>query len=449
MVTTRTQELLKKDVHSIQQHGVIGEAPKMIWERGKGAHIWDIDGKQYTDMTSGGARCAHLGLTRKELIDAAYEQMQKLNIFFRSGNASNIPAIEYAAELAEVLPGDINHVYFTNAGTESNEVAIQIARFYWNLHHEQGDRYKLITLDGAYHGGSALTRSISGGRRRTVYFGHEYPGIVRIPDYHCYHCPFDLKYPSCNIICARLLEKIIEQENRGGDTIAAFVAAPINGEKLAWPRDEYWPIVSKILNDHNILLIADEVMTGFCRTGKFWAMGNWNIVPDIMTMGKGINSAFLPLGAVGISDKIYNDLVGKAFWAGSTTSGNPTCIATARAALKIYAEEKLEERTAKLGEHLHERLVKEFLPLPCVDDVQGKGLFQSFEVALNKTTGSKLSPEAVTKAGESITNQFLEKGVLAGAGERVAIAPALVITEDELDAALDVMLSVMKEVKPV
>ena len=447
MATTRTQELLKKCLaHSFQPVGVVGQAPKIIWERGKGSQLWDTDGKQYTDLTAGSGQCAGLGFARKELIDAAYEEMQKTPHLIISGRNMNIPAIEYAAELAEILPSDINHVYLTNSGTEAVEVAIQIIRMYWEAH-GQADRYKLLILARAYHGGSALTRSLS--NIGMSCFGHQYPGIVRLPDWHCYHCPFGLKYPSCNIACAKFLESVLEQEERGGDTILAFIGAPVQGQDFIWPQDEYWPIVNKLLSDHNILFFGDEVKTGFCRTGKFWAFEHWNVVPDIMTMSKGINGGYLPFGAVGISDKVYNDLKGKLFTGLLTQGANPTCVATARAALKIYAEEKLVERSAKLGEHLHERLVKEFLPLPCVDDVMGRGLMQSFEIALNKTTGSKFNPEAMKEASESASSQLLEKGVFAHVGKRVAFAPAFTITEGELDAALDVILSVVKEIKPV
>ncbi len=449
MVTTRTQELFKKDgVHFFHPMGVVGKEPSVIFERGKGSQLWDTDGKQYTDLTAGVGQCASLGYGREEIIDAACEEMQKTKTphVIITGRTSNIPAIEYAAELAEVLPGDINHVYLTNSGTEAVEVAIQVARMYWEAH-GQADRYKLLCLARAYHGSSALTRSLT--NMGMSCFGHQYPGIVRLPDWHCYHCPFGLKYPSCNIACARFVESVIEQEERGGNTIVALIAAAIQGQDVIWPPDEYWPIVSKILSDHNILLIDDEVKTGFCRTGKFWAVEHWNVVPDIMTMSKGINGGYLPFGAVGVSDRVYKDLEGKVFSGVLTQGSNPTCIATARATLKIYAKEKLVERSAKLGEHLHERLVKEFLPLPCVDDVMGKGLFQSFEVALNKTTGSKFNPEAMKETSERASSQLQERGVFAQLGNRVVVSPPFVITEDELDSALDVLLSVMKEVKPV
>jgi len=451
VVTTRTQELVKKDLaHLFHPFGIVGETTRVIWERAEGAQLWDTDGKQYTDMSSAAVSASNLGFTRKEINIAAYEQMQKLSHMFSGPPYSNIPAIEYAAELAEVLPGDINHVYFTSTGTESNELAIQIARFYWEVH-ARVDKYKLICLSNAYHGGSALTRSI-GGVMGMSGCGLEYPGVLRIPNYHCYRCPLGLKYPSCNIACAKFLETIIEQE--GEETIVAFIAEPAQGDGgVVWPPDDYWPIVRKICSDHNILLIADCVQTGFCRTGKMFAVEHWNIVPDIVTMGKGINGGYLPLGAVGVSDKTFKDLPGKFFKGAATHHGNPVCAATGRAALKIYVEENLAERTAKLGEHLHDRLVNEFLPLPCVDDVMGRGLYQSFEIALNKTTGSKFDLEAATKARESILNQCLEKGVILnrcdGYPRRQPIEPPCTIAEDELDAALDVMLGVMKEIKPV
>jgi adenosylmethionine-8-amino-7-oxononanoate aminotransferase len=449
--TTRTEELAKKDVaHFFHPIGTVGKVPQVIWEKGDGAKLWDTDGKQYIDMSSGGVQCTHLGFARKELNDAAYEQMQKIGFIFSAPPMSNIPAIEYAAELAEILPGDINHVYFTNTGTESNEIAIQIARFYWEVHGKT-DKYKLMCLTHAYHGGSALTRSL--GNVGMSCFGQVYPGIIRVPNYHCYLCPYNLKYPSCDILCARMVEKFIEYEK--GETIAAFIAEPIQGggAGMVWPVDEYWPIVRKILSDHNILLIADEVQNGFCRTGKFWGVDNWNIVPDMITMAKGINSSYLPFGGVGVSDKVYKDLGDKYFMGVATCDANSACVATARAALKIYKEEKLAERSARLGEHASERLLKEFSTLPCVDDVMGRGLYHSFEIALNKTTGSKFNLEATTRAREDIFSRCLERGVLTsrydGYPRRQPLVPPLVIGEDELDRALDVILSVMKEVKPV
>jgi 4-aminobutyrate aminotransferase-like enzyme len=246
-----------------------------------------------------------------------------------------------------------------------------------------------------------------------------------------------------------MVERFIQQE--GEETIGCMIAEPIQGYGgFTWPPEEYWPIVRKILSDHNILLICDEVQNGFCRTGKFWAVNHWDIVPDLLTMSKGINSTYVPLGAVGVSSNIYKELSGHFFLYGSTPHGNSIALATGRAALKIYREEKIAERVAKLGEHIHERLVKEFLPLPCVDDVLGKGCYQSFAIALNKTTDNPYSQEAQDKVGEALDKKLLERGVLARIehNRRMAVTPPLIISEEELDKGLDIMRDVMKEVKP-
>jgi adenosylmethionine-8-amino-7-oxononanoate aminotransferase len=445
----RTEELTRKDVaHFVRPATKIGQAPRLIWEKGDGALIWDTNGDQFIDVSSGGAQCANLGYARKELNDAAYLQMQNMSHIYSGGPNSNIQAIECATELAEILPGDINHVYFTSTGSHANEVAIQMARAYWET--KDADRYKIICLARAYHGGTALTRSL--GNIGMECFGRQYPGIVRIPNYHCYRCAFGLKYPSCNIECARFLETVINQEGAG--TVAAFIAEPVQGVAgLVWPPDEYWPLVRKICTEHNVLYIDDEVMAGFCRTGKWFAIDHWDVVPDILTMGKGINSNYLPLGAVGISDGVYEALSGKRFMGVATSDAHPVCVATARAALKIYTEEGLAKQSAELGEHMRQRLAGEFLPLPCVDDVMGRGLFQSFEIALNKTTRSKVSPEEAAKVKDQIFTQLLERGIFTapfdGYPHRQVIGPPCIITKDQLDAALDTMLKVMKEVKPV
>ena len=220
---------------------------------------------------------------------------------------------------------------------------------------------------------------------------------------------------------------------------------------IIWPPPEYWPIVRKICTEHNILLIVDEVQTGFCRTGKMFAAEHWNLIPDIITMAKGINNAFLPLAVTAVSERVYEGMRGHAFMGGGTNYGNAIVVATGRAALKIYKDKKMADRSAKLGDHIRQRLVKEFLPLPCVDDVMGNGCYMSFEVALGKTTGHKASREEQESVSANIMSQLLEKGVIPPIvrARRVTITPAFIITEEELDKGLDIMYDVIKDVKPV
>jgi 4-aminobutyrate aminotransferase-like enzyme len=209
--------------------------------------------------------------------------------------------------------------------------------------------------------------------------------------------------------------------------------------------------VSQILKDYDILLISDEVQNGFCRTGKFWGVDNFALAPDLLYMGKGINSMYLPLGAVAVSDRVFKGIQGHEFVGGGTSCGDAAALASGLAALKIYQQEKLDQRAAELGEHARQRLVEEFLPLPCVDDVMGKGLYQSFEIALNKTTGSRFNPAAQAKVREEVFWKLIESGVFARIDHdrRVYFTPPLTITAEELDQALDILLRTMKEVKPL
>lgn len=453
MTNKKMEELVRKDIaHFVHPFGLVGGIPEIIWDRGKGAKLWDINGKEYIDMSSGGFYCNNLGYCRQEVNDAICEQIAKLSHWCAGIPFTNAPAIEYAAELVKLLPKNINHVYFVEGGTRAVEVATQVAKFYWHILKEE-NRYKIIALAGGYHGASALTRSLSSSVGGLAGFGRKYPGIVYAPNYHCHRCLLKLKYTTCGIACADYLEKIIEVEEE--DTIACMIGEPIQGPAgVIVPPDEYWTKVRKILDKHNILLISDEVMSGFGRTGKMFAIEHWGLVPDIIDMAKVITSSYIPFGAVGISDKIFDVMKGHHFMAGASSDGSPVGSAAAMATLKVLLENKIVERTAKFGEHIHARLVNEFMPLPCVDDVMGKGAFYSLEIALNKTTGSEFNLKATEQAREEIFKYCVDNGVIYtlfdGYPRRLMILPTCVITEDdELDRALDVLYEAMERLKPV
>lgn len=447
--TPRTLELIRRDKGSfVHPFGMVGEQTRVIWEKGYGARLWDTNGKEYIDLSSGYAQCVHLGFSREELNDAIYTQLNKLSHVFVQAPFSNVPAIEYASDLSRVLPGTLNHVYFCNSGTEACEMAVKAVRAYWH-HQGRGDKYKIISLQNAYHGASHFAGSISGAPLVRAPFGVEFPGIIRSPSYHCYSCALGLRYPECNMSCADYIRNVIETE--GKDTIACMIAEPVQGVAgVLWPRDEYWPMVAGILKENDIVLIVDEVQTGFCRTGKFWGIEHWDVAPDIVTMGKGISSTYIPLGAVALSDRIYDVLDGKPFLVGVTASGNTAAMACAKAALKIYVEEDLSKRAFTLGEHMHTRLVEEFLSLPCVDDINGRGLYQSFEIVLNKDRKGPVDPKKQASVRDEIFNKLMDEGVLVriAFNRRLYLTPALVIGESDLDSAMDVLLKVMKGIRP-
>ena len=450
------QELIKKDLaHVIHPFGMMGAEPTFIWDRGEGVYIQDIDGNRYLDTTSGGVHLCNLGHAPKALADAVSEQMAKM-AYFSAGapNAATEVYIEYCTELAAVLPGDLNHVYLTCSGSEATEVATQIARHYWDSV-GQPERYKVIALHRAYHGGTLLSRSLTGSHIGMGSFGRRIPEVVKAPNYYCQECAFGLTYPACDMACAKYIESVIIHE--GPETVSCMIAEVAMGNGgVIWPPDEWWPMVRKITKKYDILLIADEIQTGFCRSGKFWGVDQFNVVPDILSMAKGINSGFLPFGAVGISDKIANAFPkGQPFKAYTTSDANALCVTSARAALKVYTGQKMADRVAKLGAHLSKRFKNEFLPLPVVDDITGKnrGLYQSFAIGLGKTTGKPYDMAATAEARNFLAAKALEKGVLLGTCDgyprRQPICPPFVITEEELDKVLDVTLSVLKEIKPV
>ncbi len=446
------QELIKKDLaHVIHPFGIMGAEPKFIFTKGDGIYIQDIDGNKYMEMTSGGVHLCNLGHSPKALIDALDEQMHKL-AFFSAGapNATTGQYIEYCTELAEVLPGDLNHVYLTCSGSETTEVSTEIARHYWDSV-GQPEKYKIIAINRSYHGGTLLSRSLTGSQVGMGCFGRRVPEVVKTLGFYCPECPEPFVYPDADI-ATKMIENTIIAE--GADTISCLIAEVALGNGgVYWAPDGWWQKVREITKKYNILLIADEVQTGFCRSGKFWGVDHYNVVPDILNMGKGINSGFLPGGAVGVSDRIVDAFPkGQPFKGYVTQDANALVVASGRAALKVYRD-GMADRVAKLGAHLSDRLNKEFLPLPVVDNISGKGLFQSFEIVLNKTTGNPCDLAATAKARDFLAGEALKRGVLLGTCDgyprRQPIVPPFIITEAELDQALDVTYSVLKEIKPV
>lgn len=444
------QELVKKDqAHWFHPLGMPAEAPHFIFTKGEGCYLWDIDGNKYLDFSSGGVHLCNLGHCHPKLIEAATKQMNEF-CYYSSGApvASNIPAIEYCDELAGVLPAGIDHVYLTVTGTESTESCIQIARAYWESVGEMG-KYKIIALDRAYHGSSQLSRSMTGAHVGLSCFSRRSPEVVKMPNFvtgieNCF------KTEEEN---ARYLEQVIQQE--GADTISCVMAEVAQGNGgVVWPGEKWWPITREICSKHNILLIADEVQTGFCRTGKFWGVDHYGVIPDMVSMAKGINGGILPFGAVGFSNKIFDAMVSskKKLMSYTTSDGNAVVLATALAALRIYRDEKMADRVAKLGALLSKRL-NEFTKLPVVDAPMGKGLYQSFLISLNKTTGKPYNAAATVAAREKLSAECLKQGLMLtycdGYPHRQPIVPPFIITEEELNHGLDVIYSVLKDIKPV
>jgi len=451
MVSKETQELLKFDQrHIVHGRYPIGKSPVMVIDKAKGIYFEDTEGKEYID---GGSQlvCVNLGYGCREILDAVVEQMEKSEYSTLFYGFSNRASIKCSEKLVEILPEGLDRFYFTTGGSESTETAFRLARLYWE--NKGSNRNKIISLHDSYHGVvfGALTATSLGKGLFHKGAGPLSPNFLRIPSYNCYHCMFGNEYPSCGIQCAQFLAEVIERE--GLESVAAFIAESEQGTAgMVAPPPEYWPMVRKICNDYDVLLIADEVMTGFGRTGKMFAVEHWGIKPDMMTIAKGITSAYLPFGAVAFNDKVFKGLEGSPF-ASFTYSGHPVCAAAAVKAMEIYARDKVVENAAAMGKYARERLDAEFKPLPYVGCIDGLGLMLGIEIVSDKSTRRAFDP--ALQVMPKIQKEAMEAGLFLRIttidtcpGDRICFAPPLVITKEEVDKILDILYPIVSGIKP-
>ena len=447
MTSKRADELLKADEELILHPAwpIGSEAAGLVFEKANGVILQDVDGKEYIDI-SGQLMNVNLGHGRREIIDAIVKQANELQYTDAFRGKSSRATIECAQNLARISPAGLNHFLFAGGGSEANEYAFELSRLYWRRQ-QKANKFKIISLRHSYHGISFAAATASGIGRGNITAGFEpsVPGFLRIPSYYCYRCDFGLEYPGCGMHCAKYLETTIEDQGSG--SVAAFIAEGMHGAGgVIPPPPEWWPFIREICTKHDVLLIDDEVMSGFCRTGKMFAVENWGVVPDIMTMSKGINSAYLPFGAVAINDMVFEGLKGSIF-IGFSSCGNPICSAAASAAMGVYVKERIAEHVAKVGEHVKKRLDTEFGPLPYVGDIRGLGLFIGIELVADKATKAKFDP--ALNVPHKLNTQLREKGVVARTDDAmIVVAPPLIISEEEVDRALDVMYPVLADFKP-
>ena len=445
MKRAKTDELLQWDRdHLIHPMSPIGSTRGIVFDTAEGIILRDTEGKEYIDSSSQLVN-VNIGHGRKEVIEAIGEQLGKLQYTTIYWGFTNTATILCAKKLAEITPPGLKHFFFTSGGSESVETAFKIARNYW--HAQKPEKHKILSLYHSFHGVSFGTLSATnlGMGRLGKSFGPLVPGFLHIPSYYCYRCAFGLEYPGCQIKCADFLAETIA--NEGQDSVAAFIAEPVQGSVgMISPPPEYWPKVRKICSEMGILLIADEVMSGFGRTGKLFGVENWEVIPDIMTMAKGITSGYIPFGAVAIRDEIYQELQNRPtpFFHGFTYSGHPVGSAAAVADMEIIVKEKLADNAARLGQHALQRLQEEFLPLPWVGAVNGLGLMIGIEYVEDKKT--KAIPKKVLAISQKIQERALQEGLfLRVFGNRVTLSPPLIINKEQVDKILDILKPILAD----
>jgi adenosylmethionine-8-amino-7-oxononanoate aminotransferase len=403
--------------------------PVMV--KGSGVRVFDEQGKSYLDFVSGVTRPVHVGYGRKEIAQAVYDQICEIP-YFTPMQFTNRPAVNLANALGEIAPGKIKKFFFVCDGSEAVESAFKFARHY---HFFKGDkkRYKVISRRGAYHGVTGGALNVLG----TVLPMRQImepmaPGTVFVESPYCYRCPVHLSYPGCDIACARDIERIIQFEDP--TQISAFIGEPIQQGFGAYaPPKEYWKIVREICSRYGILLIIDEVICGFGRTGKWFGVQHFDIEPDLITMAKGISSGYVPLGAVGITNEAFEPI--EIFQHLHTYSNHPVSCAAGLKNIEIMHKEKLVENAAKMGKHLLEGL-KSLESHPTVGEARGTGLWAAIDFTMDKKKRTPFAAERLS----SIVNRAFSKGLVVKVmGQALEFAPPLIIQKSDIDEGLKIL----------
>jgi adenosylmethionine-8-amino-7-oxononanoate aminotransferase len=434
------EELLAKDRVHMWHHMTPYNPNPMIGTGGKGSWVTDIDGNRYLDGMSG-LWCVNVGYGREELAEAAYEQLKSLAYFPLSH--SHVPAIRLAEKVSEWLGGEYR-IFFSNSGSEANEVAFKIARQY---HHQNGEpgRYKFISRYRAYHGNTLGSLAATGQSIRKMKYEPLAPGFLHVQPPYCYRCPFGKTYGSCSLECAQVFDETINWE--GANTVAGIIMEPtITGGGVIVPPPEYMPKVREICDKYGVLLIVDEVICGFGRSGRKFGHQNFGIKPDIVTMAKGITSAYLPLSATAvraeIADKFNEQGFNQHFRHVNTFGGNPAACALALRNLQIMEEEELIAKAEQLGIELRRKLAV-LEEHPNVGDIRSFGFLCGIEMVENRTTKEPAAPDKVTRVIAECKKRGLIIGrngdTVPGYNNILTLSPPFTTTSEEIDFIASVL----------
>jgi adenosylmethionine-8-amino-7-oxononanoate aminotransferase len=419
----------KKQIHPLQ-HPKAHQDPLVI-ERGEGVWLYTSDGRKILDGMAA-LWNVNAGYGRRELAQAAFDQMIQLAFTSNFAGMTNVPASQLAEKLSGYAYPNLKMTFFASGGSEANDSAFKTARYYWKRVGKP-DKVKIIARRGAYHGITLAATFATGIERYHKMFGPPVPGFLHIPAPNPYRFEGDLR-PGETVgqAAARALEEAILREDP--NAVAAFIAEPVQGVGgVIVPPDDYFPRVRQICDQYGVLFIADEVITGFGRTGKMFALHHWNVQPDILSFAKGITSGYQPLGGIQISDAIHEAIESapetNSWMHGYTYSGHATACAVGLKNLEILEREQLAERSRQLGERLKSGLqsLKEF---PMVGDVRGLGLLCGVEIVADKNT-KQPDPALAARVYKAALDRGLRSRPVGG--NVLAFSPPLSITEDEVD----------------
>ncbi len=438
MPSTNTTALREMDqthhLHPFTDFQAYSQEGGRIVSRAEGVYIFDSDGNKILDGMSG-LWCCNLGYTQPAIVEAVTRQLQELPYYNNFFNCANQPSVELAAELARVTPEQFNRVFFTNSGSEANDTNIRLVHRYYDLL-EKPQKKLIISRDNAYHG-STIAAACLGGMKpmHNQFTGLSYIHHIHEPNW--FNVGADQDKEAFGRQVALQLEAKIDE--LGEENVAAFIAEPVQGAGgVVVPPDSYWPEIQRICDERDILLIADEVICGFGRTGNWFGSETYGIKPDLMTFAKAVTNGFMPLGGVMVGDKVANVLLagGGEFTHGLTYSGHPAACAAGLATLDILREQNIVQRTADVLAPRLQSGLKAFEDHPIVGEVRGQGMFAAVELVRDKTTRERLAPEsggAVFCRNQAVSNGLMVRQT----GDAMITAPPLVCTEAEIDLLLE------------
>jgi len=440
MAPASPSELIQQDrehlLHPLY-HPDDHESP-IIFASAKGSILKDVEGNEYIDALSSLWNVA-VGHGREELARAGYEQLQTLAYASNYTGFANIPAIQLANELMKVVYPNLRAVYFTSGGAESNESAFKTVRFFWKAK-GQPDKIKIISRRWGYHGVTIAAMSATGIPAYHKMFGPMAPGHVHIEPPYYYRADTTKNWDEYGVDAANELEKAILEQ--GADTVAAFIAEPVQGAGgVIPPPPTYFPRIREICDKYDVLFIADEVITGFGRTGKMFALDHWGVQPDILSFAKAITSGYQPLGGIVVNERIHRSILdvppSDKWMHAYTYSGHPVCTAVGLANLKIIVDEDLPGRAARLAPRMMAGLEK-LRDHPLVGDVRGLGLMAAVELVSDKATKAGFEPSL--KIADRLMAEFRTRGLYTRVrGEVICLAPPLTIPEEQLDRAIEIV----------
>ena len=439
------QQLIQQDtehlIHPLHHQGMHSNG--LVWVRGKGAILEDADGKEYLDGLAGLWNNT-AGHGQQTLVDAASQQMATLPYASGYTGSTNPKAIELAERLSEMMYPKINHFFFTSGGGESSDSNFKMARYYWKLKGKP-EKTKVISRQWGYHGVTLAAMCATGISSYWPMFEPRIPGFVHIPS------PYPYRYQapegvSQGIAAANELEQAILRE--GAETVAMFLAEPVQGAGgVIVPQDDYFPRIREICDQYEVLLVADEVITGFGRTGTLFGLQHWGIEPDMIQFAKAITSGYFPLGGIGISDEIHQTMTdsGTPWMHAYTYSSHPVGCAVALAMLELIEKEDFPTQAREKGARLLKNLKEALEDHPNVGDVRGLGMMCGIEIVKDKATGEEF--DASEKIGPKVHQAGVERGLFSRVrGDVYCLAPPIITTEAQLDKIVEILKDSITEV---